>query len=224
MTPHVLTISPHATTQIPTSSSNKIVDIVGDTRPIIGEVQSKRLKRSPLSYSIVQITRSRRKKKDKEPVVNQIVVDLDLGEETEVMMEQQVLSNTPMQDMDAGKELEEEPNPMSTMTIVNPPDAQTPPLPKETSYTSRWLEASIGKKHNIVPITILMEEMVSKFLGKISKPMKVKVEEMMEVNDEIGHWIVEVAKRISDRDPKKATEDDFTMRKLIREFLQGCRC
>lgn len=53
-------------------------------------------------------------------MVNQIVMDLDAGEETEVTMDQQVLSNPPVQDMDVVKEPEEDPNLMSTMTIVNP--------------------------------------------------------------------------------------------------------
>lgn len=100
------------------------------------------------------------------------------------------------------------------MTIVNPPNAQTPPLPKEASNTSRCLGASIGKKRNIVPITVPMDDMVRNFLGKISKPKKLKMQAMMEIDEEIGHWITKVAKPISDRDPKKATKDDFTMEKI----------
>lgn len=88
MPSHEITIGPHATTQLPISTSKKIVDIAGDTKPIIEEVQPRRSKKSPLSSSTVWVTHSRRNKKSRELVVNQIVVDLDLGKETEVTMDQ----------------------------------------------------------------------------------------------------------------------------------------
>lgn len=103
---------------------------------------------------------------------------------------------------------------MSILTIIDPRDAQTPPLSKETSSTSRWLGDSISKKHYIVPITILMEDMVSKFLGKIFKPKKLKTQAMVEVDEAIGHWVAKVAKPISARDLERATRDDFTVEKI----------
>lgn len=36
----------------------------------------------------------------------------------------------------------------------------------------------------------------------------------MGVDDETGHWVVEVAKPISDRDLEKSTENDFTVEKI----------
>lgn len=93
VTPHELKIGPLARTQIPTSS-NKIVDVVGESRSIIGEVQSRRSKRFPLSSLAVWVTRSRSKKKNREPIANQIVVDLDPGKETQVIMDQQVLNDS----------------------------------------------------------------------------------------------------------------------------------
>lgn len=59
-----------------------------------------------------------------------------------------------------------------------------------------------------------MEDMVSKCLGKISKPKKLKTEAMMEVDDETGHWVAEIAKPISDKGPENATEKDFVVDKI----------
>lgn len=64
------------------------------------------------------------------------------------------------------------------------------------------------------PITIPMEDMVSKCLGKVSKPKKLKTQIIFEVDEASGHWIAEIAKPIPDRDSDKATEDEFTMEKV----------
>lgn len=116
--------------------------------------------------------------------------------------------------MEIGKEPEGEPNPMSTLTIIDSLDAQTPPPSKENLSTPRWLGASIGKKRNVVPIIIPMEDMVRKCLGKVSKPKNLKMQVMMEVDKATGHWVAKVAKPISGRDSKKATEDDFRVQKI----------
>lgn len=133
-------------------------------------------------------------------MADQIVVEIDSSEETQVAMDEQVSNNPSVQDAEQRKDLKKNPNPMSTMPVVDPPDYQTTP-PKETSNISRQLGASIGKKHSVVPITIPMEDMVSKCLGKISKPKKLKTKAMMEVDDETRHWVAKVAKPILDKDP-----------------------
>lgn len=118
------------------------------------------------------------------------------------------MNESPTQDMDTGKEPEDELNPMRNLTIVNSPSTQTTPSSKEPSSAPPWLEAFIGKKCSVVPITIPMEDMVSKCLGKVSKPKK------LEVDEATGHWTTEIAKPIPGRDSDKATEDDFIVKKI----------
>lgn len=165
------------------------------------------------------MTRARSKKKSKEPALKQIVVDLDPSEEVKIIMDQRELNEPPTQDMDTGKEPEGEMNPMSTLTIVNSHSTQTTPSSKEPPRTPQWLEASIRKKCSVVPIIIPMKYMVSKCLGKVSKPKKLKTQTMLEVDEATCHWTVEIDKPIPDRDSDKATEDDFNVEKLIWGFL-----
>lgn len=111
-------------------------------------------------------------------------------------MDQQDLDELAMQEMDMGKEVESKQDPMNTLVIVTSPNIQTNPPPKELANTPRWLEAAIGKKWSVVPITIPMENMVSKCLGKASKLKKLKMRTMLEVDEAIGHWMIEIAKPI----------------------------
>lgn len=37
---------------------------------------------------------------------------------------------------------------------------------------------------------------------------------MLEVDENTGHWVAEMAKPISDKDPENATEKDFTIEKI----------
>lgn len=69
-------------------------------------------------------------------------------------------------------------------------------------------------KRSVVPIIIPMEDMVSKCLGKVSNPKKLKTHTILEVDESIGHWTTKIAKPIQGRDSGKATEDDFTMEKI----------
>lgn len=76
---------------------------------------------------------------------------------------------------------------MNTLVIVTSPDAQTTPPPKEPAIAPRWLEAAIGKKRSVVSVTIPIEDMVSRCLGKTSKPKKLKTQAMLDVDDTTGH-------------------------------------
>lgn len=68
-------------------------------------------------------------------------MDLDPSEEIEATMDQHDLDEPVMQEMDMGKEVESKQDPMNTLVIVNSPDIQTTPPPKELANTPRWLEA-----------------------------------------------------------------------------------
>lgn len=116
--------------------------------------------------------------------------------------------------MDTNKEVEIQQDPMNTLVIVTSLDAQTTLPPKEPTITPRWLEVTIGKKRSVVLVTIPIEDMVSKCLGKTSKPKNFKTQAMLDVDDTTGHWIAEVAKTIPRRDIDKATKEDFTVEKI----------
>lgn len=76
---------------------------------------------------------------------------------------------------------------MNTLLIITSPDAQTTTPPKETANAPRWLDATIGEKRSVVPITIPMEDMVSRCLRKASKPKMLKTQAMLDVDDTTGH-------------------------------------
>lgn len=46
------------------------------------------------------------------------------------------------------------------------------------------------------------------------KPKRLKVEAMLEVDDNTRHWVAEMAKPISDKDLENATEKYFTIEKI----------
>lgn len=188
---------PHV--DVPISSSNIIVDIAGVTDTQSEKVQSRRFKEPLFGPSIVQVTHSRSKKKSTEILGKETIIILDREEAQVIMGESE--ANIPGA-QDAGKEKEqpeENPNEATTLAIMDSSEYQTPPA-KESPNVSRWLGASISKKQNIVPISVPMEDMVSKCLGKTHKSKKLKVEAMLEVDENIGHWVVEVARPISDKD------------------------
>lgn len=108
---------------------------------------------------------------------------------------------------------EDNPNQATTLAIMDSSEYQTPPA-KESPNVSRWLGASISKKQNVVPINVPIEDMVSRCLRKMSKSKRLKVEAMLEVDENTGHWVAEMAKPISDKDPENATKKDFSIEKI----------
>lgn len=56
------------------------------------------------------------------------------------------------------------------------------PLPmqsKDLTVAPKWLSDSITKKRNVVPISMLMEDVMSKCLGRATKTKRLKVETMI---------------------------------------------
>lgn len=141
-------------------------------------------------------------------------MDLDPSEEPEQIMNSQDQSELGIQEMDTNEGVGSQQDPMNALVIVTSPDTQVTPPPKGSTNAPRWLEAAIGKKRSVVPITIPLEDMVNKCLGKALKPKKLKIQAMLDVDDTTGHWTVDVAKPILGRDADKATKEDFTMEKI----------
>lgn len=130
-------------------------------------------------------------------------------------MDAQNLDEPKMQEMDTSKEEESQHDPMNTMVIVTSPDVQTTPPPKEPAKAPRWLDAIVGKKQSVVPVMIPMEDMVSRCLGKASKPKKLKTQTtMLDVDEATRHQMTEIAKPIPGKDEDKATEEDFIVEKI----------
>lgn len=137
MSSHELKIDSHIVTRSPISSTNEIANVAGVSRPIVEKIQPRRSKKSPSGLTVARVTRSRSKKKSKEPISKQIVVDLDPSEEVEETMDAQNLDKPEMQEMDTSKEEESQQDPMNTMVIVTSPDVQTTPPPKEPTKAPR---------------------------------------------------------------------------------------
>lgn len=55
---------------------------------------------------------------------------------------------------------------------------------------------------------------MSKCLRKTPESKKLKEEAMLEVDENTGHWVAEVARPILDKDPENATEQDFVVEKV----------
>lgn len=92
--------------------------------------------------------------------------------------------------------------------------SQQPSPPKEMSIVPKWLSTSLSKKQNVIPISIPMEYMVSKYLGRTSNSKKLKTEAMIDVDDQTGHWVVEESQPPMDKDVETVTEKDFFIEKV----------
>lgn len=186
---------PHTTAQTLISSSDIVVDIAGATDTKSEKVQTKRFKESLFGSSSVRVTRSKNKKKSKEPRGEEAIIILD-SEEAQVIMGEPEVDIPTIQDADKQKEqLEDNLNQVATLAIMDSSDYQMPPV-KESPNVSRWLGASINKKRNVVPISVPIEYMVSRCLEKTSKSKRLKEKAMLEVDENTGHWVVEMAKPI----------------------------
>lgn len=73
----------------------------------------------------------------------------------------------------------------------------------ETSTIPKWLSTLLTKKRNLIPISIPMEDMVNKCLGRTSKSKRLKTEAMIDVDDQTCHWVANVARPLIDKDVEK---------------------
>lgn len=71
---------------------------------------------------------------------------------------------------------------------------QQSPSPRETPTAPKWPSTSLTKKRNAIPISIPIEDMASKCLGRTSKSKRLKIETMIDVDEQKSHWITEVAR------------------------------
>lgn len=58
---------------------------------------------------------------------------------------------------------------------------------KELTLAPKWLNDLITKKRNVVPISVLMEDVVSKWLGRSMKPKRLKIKTMIGFDEDTKH-------------------------------------
>ena len=68
------------------------------------------------------------------------------------------------------------------MELSSSPMLQTP-APKENHYILNWFELSVSKKRSIVLATILVGNMVRKYLGKNPKATKENIETILNIDE-----------------------------------------
>lgn len=96
-------------------------------------------------------------------------MDLDPNEEPEQIMDLQDQSEPRIPEMDTNEGVGTQQDPMNALVIITSPDTQVTLPPKGSTNAPRRLEFVIGKR-SVVSVTILLEDMVSKCLGKALKP------------------------------------------------------
>lgn len=84
-------------------------------------------------------------------------------------------------------------------------------LSKELTLKSKWLSDSIIEKRNVVPISVSMEDAVSKCLGRSTKPKKLKTEEMIDFDESTKHWTTNIARPESNKDATTASEVEYVV-------------
>lgn len=187
MSPHESRSDSHILLQSPIFATNKITDIVGVSKLFVEKILPRRSGRSSSSPTATRVTRSRSKKKSSNHVLQWVVVDLDPSEEPEQIMDPQDHSEPQIQEEDTNEGVGTRQDPMNALVIFTSPDTQVTLPPKGSTNAPRWLEATIGKKRSVVSVTIPLEDMVSKCLGKASNPKKIITQAMLDVDDTTGH-------------------------------------
>lgn len=81
--------------------------------------------------------------------------------------------------------------------------AKISPMAGKEPTTPKWLETSIEKKRTLVPISMPIDDLVSKCLGKPSKTKRAKTESRLNFDKNSGHWTTEIAKPLKDSSLEK---------------------
>lgn len=85
---------------------------------------------------------------------------------------------------------------------------------KELTLAPKWLNDSISRKRNVVPISVSMEDAVSKCLGRSVKPKKLKTESMIDFDENTKHWIVDIARPWPNKDAATASKADYAVEQI----------
>lgn len=201
-----------AASQTSLPSSNVVVDIASERKQRMEKTKNTSLGESFMGLASAHVTRSHSRKSNQKTLASSLVVELDSKEETQETMDAQMQDQPLLDVVDSGKEIMQLEDFGNTMVVVT--SNQQSPLPKETSTTPKWLSGSLTKKRNVIPISIPMEDMVSKCLGRTSKSKRLKTKTMIDVDEQTGHWVVEVARPPADKETENATEKDFIIEKI----------
>lgn len=100
------------------------------------------------------------------------------------------------------------------MPVSVSPTFQNPP-PKDSSYVPNWYDLLVSKKRNIVPTTLSIEYMVSKFLGKTPKDKKPKIKNIFNIDEKIGHWVENILRLTTKKSLDDMLPQDYIMEKTI---------
>ena len=68
----------------------------------------------------------------------------------------------------------------------------SPSINKELA-TPKWLENSIEKKRSIVPLSMPIDDLVRKCLGKTSKVKRTRTKSRIQFDKKSGHWFAKIA-------------------------------
>lgn len=82
---------------------------------------------------------------------------------------------------------------------------------KELTLAPKWLSDSITKKKNVVPILVSMEDAVSKCLGRATKPKKLKIEAMIDFDENTKHWTADIARPKPNKDVAMASKEYYVV-------------
>ena len=95
------------------------------------------------------------------------------------------------------------------MTIAN----FSPTTNKEPT-TPKWLEKSVERKWSLVPLSMPIDDLVSKCLGRASKAKKARTESRIQFDKNSGHWSAEIAMPLEESPKDALTPQDYRVSKV----------
>lgn len=158
-----------------------------------------------------------RYKKNFQPLAAHLILDLDVEE---------VQGNMATPVFDANKVLTDSDATIQDSHVLDirsktdnarlPPSGGPSPMQsKELTVAPKWLSDSITRKRNVVPISMSMEDALSKCLGRSTKPKRLKMETMIGFDEGTKHWTTDIAKPTFDKDATIASEADYAIEHVV---------
>ena len=80
--------------------------------------------------------------------------------------------------------------------------------------TPKFLETSMEKKRSIVPISMLIDDLVSKCLGKMPKVKKARIEARINFDKYSGQWAAEITTPPNGSSHDSITPQDYQITKV----------
>lgn len=106
-------------------------------------------------------------------------------------------------------------NVVTTLVVRDQKEAETGLDKSLTTPWPTWLENALAnKKGNFVPVSISVEDMVSKCLGKVSKAKRLKTLSKINFDEDTGNWTTKIAHQKTDETMADLTSKDFMVEKV----------